>query len=125
MDFPYIEAKSLATSRRYSRVGSKSSAAAVKRPNELWCSCKAFSSSKYNAGPLVPAGQPLLPGDLVFYGTPGNVHHVGQYIGAGKMVHAPTFGQPVQVSNYRWSGDDYLAESRPVVDSRLVVSAQE
>jgi cell wall-associated NlpC family hydrolase len=67
----------------------------------------------------VPAGQPLLPGDLVFYGTPGNVHHVGLYIGAGKMVHAPTFGQPVQVSNYRWNGDDYLAASRPTGDSRV------
>ena len=25
---------------------------------------------EYEAGPLVPAGQPLMPGDLVFYGTP-------------------------------------------------------
>jgi len=77
------------------------------------------AQTQYNAGPLVPAGQPLLPGDLVFYGTPSNVHHVGLYIGAGKMVHAPTFGEPVQVSNYRWNGDDYLAASRPAVDSRV------
>ncbi len=69
--------------------------------------------TQYSAGPLVPGGQPLLPGDLVFYGTRGNVHHVGLYIGAGKMVHAPTFGEPVQVSSYRWNGDDYLAASRP------------
>lgn len=75
------------------------------------------AQTQYNAGPLVPAGQPLLPGDLVFYGTPGDVHHVGLYIGAGKMVHAPTFGQPVQVSNYRWNGDDYLAASRPAAGS--------
>ncbi|MDX8030999.1 bifunctional lytic transglycosylase/C40 family peptidase [Lentzea sp. BCCO 10_0856] len=77
------------------------------------------AQTQYNAGPLVPAGQPLLPGDLVFYGTPGNVHHVGLYIGAGKMVHAPTFGQPVQVSSYRWNGDDYLAASRPTGDARV------
>ena len=77
------------------------------------------AQTQYNAGPLVPAGQPLLPGDLVFYGTPGNVHHVGLYIGAGKMVHAPDFGQPIQVSGYRWGGDDYLAASRPTVDSRM------
>lgn len=77
------------------------------------------AQTQYNAGPLVPAGQPLLPGDLVFYGTPGNVHHVGLYIGAGKMVHAPDFGQPIQVSDYRWNGDDYLAASRPAVDSRM------
>ncbi|GHH62420.1 C40 family peptidase [Lentzea cavernae] len=68
---------------------------------------------QYDAGPLVPADQPLMPGDLVFYGQPRNVHHVGLYVGAGKMIHAPTFGQPVQVSPYRWNGDDYLAASRP------------
>ncbi|GAB3397655.1 bifunctional lytic transglycosylase/C40 family peptidase [Amycolatopsis echigonensis] len=77
------------------------------------------AQTQYNAGPLVPAGQPLLPGDLVFYGTPGNVHHVGLYIGAGKMVHAPDFGQPIQVSQYRWNGDDYLGATRPVTDSRV------
>jgi hypothetical protein len=71
---------------------------------------------EYETGPLVPTDGPLMPGDLVFYGTPSNVHHVGLYLGAGKMVHAPTFGQPVQVSPYRWSGDDYLAASRPTVD---------
>lgn len=68
---------------------------------------------EYEAGPLVPPGQPLMPGDLVFYGTPSNVHHVGLYLGAGKMVHAPTFSQPVQVNPYRWEEDDYLAASRP------------
>ncbi|MET9232621.1 C40 family peptidase [Lentzea sp. NPDC003310] len=74
---------------------------------------------QYDAGPLIPAGHPLMPGDLVFYGTPINVHHVGLYLGAGKMVHAPTFGQPMQVSSYRWTGDDYLAASRPTATSGL------
>ncbi|MEV6831258.1 bifunctional lytic transglycosylase/C40 family peptidase [Amycolatopsis sp. NPDC051102] len=74
--------------------------------------------TQYAAGPLIAGGRPLLPGDLVFYGTPGNVHHVGLYIGAGKMVHAPTFGEPVQVSPYRWNGDDYLTASRPAADVR-------
>lgn len=71
------------------------------------------AQTQYNAGPLVPPGQRLLPGDLVFYGTPGHVHHVGLYLGSDKMVHAPDFGQPVQVSEYRWKNDDYLAASRP------------
>jgi cell wall-associated NlpC family hydrolase len=75
--------------------------------------------TQYAAGPAVPTDWPLLPGDLVFYGTPGNVHHVGLYIGVGKMVHAPTFGEPVQVSPYRWNGDDYLAASRPTGVLRL------
>ena len=71
------------------------------------------AQTQYNAGPLVPAGQPLLPGDLVFYGTPGHVHHVALYIGAGKMVQAPDFGRLIQISSYRWYGDDYLGASRP------------
>lgn len=69
--------------------------------------------TQYHAGPHAPAGQPLLPGDLVFYGTTAKVHHVGLYIGAGKMIHAPTFGKPVQISPYRWNRDDYLGATRP------------
>ncbi|NKY26248.1 C40 family peptidase [Nocardia gamkensis] len=55
----------------------------------------------------------LLPGDLVFYGTAADVHHVGIYLGGGQMVHAPTFNEPVQISAYRWSGDDYYTATRP------------
>jgi cell wall-associated NlpC family hydrolase len=77
------------------------------------------AQTQYNSGPAVPAGQPLLPGDLVFYGTPSNVHHVGLYIGDGKMINAPTFSEPVQIAAYRWGGDDYLGATRPVADSRV------
>ncbi|WP_201295309.1 MULTISPECIES: bifunctional lytic transglycosylase/C40 family peptidase [Nocardia] len=64
-------------------------------------------------GPRIPENQ-LAPGDLVFYGTSDdNVHHVGLYLGAGKMLHAPTFNEPVQISDYRWPGDDYYAATRP------------
>jgi cell wall-associated NlpC family hydrolase len=72
--------------------------------------------TQYYAGPRVPSGAPLHPGDLVFYGVPERVHHVGLFIGDGKMVNAPTFGQPVQVSYYRWRGDDYLGATRPAAD---------
>lgn len=71
------------------------------------------AQTQFDAGPHVPAGQPLLPGDLVFYGTPGNIHHVGLYIGGGLMINAPTFGQPVQIANYRYNGDDYAGATRP------------
>lgn len=77
------------------------------------------AQTQYDAGPLVPAGQPLLPGDLVFYGTASNVHHVGLYIGGGKMIQAPETGQLIQISSYRWSGDDYLGASRPSTDGRV------
>ncbi|MEP6696108.1 MAG: NlpC/P60 family protein [Pseudonocardiales bacterium] len=68
---------------------------------------------EFFAGPVLPPGTDLRPGDLVFYGTLWRVHHVGLYIGRQVMIHAPTFGQPVQVSHYRWSGDDYLGATRP------------
>ncbi|WP_435593837.1 NlpC/P60 family protein [Nocardia sp. bgisy118] len=55
----------------------------------------------------------LAPGDLLFYSTDGDVHHVGIYLGGGQMVHAPTFSEPVQVSAYRWPGDDYYIATRP------------
>jgi cell wall-associated NlpC family hydrolase len=70
--------------------------------------------TQYHAGPRVPDGQPLLPGDLVFYGNPNTkIHHVGLYIGGGLMINAPTFGQPVQIEPYRYQGDDYAGATRP------------
>ena len=41
------------------------------------------------------------------------MHHVGLYVGAGRIVNAPTFGTPVQVAYMRWFGDDYLGATRP------------
>ncbi|TWP46035.1 hydrolase Nlp/P60 [Lentzea tibetensis] len=71
------------------------------------------AQTQFDAGPRVPAGKPLLPGDLVFYGPPGDIHHVGLYIGGGKMINAPTFGQPVQIDNHRYPDDDYAGATRP------------
>lgn len=73
------------------------------------------ADTQYRAGPLLRAGQPPRPGDLVFYGNAaGRIHHVGLYIGDGQMIHAPTFNETVQISPYRWNGDDYAGASRPV-----------
>lgn len=69
--------------------------------------------TQYHAGPRVAAGQPLQPGDLVFYGTPGRVHHVGIYIGHDQMIHAPRRGDVIRIAAYRWNGDDYLGATRP------------
>jgi cell wall-associated NlpC family hydrolase len=44
----------------------------------------------------------LQPGDLVFFRSP--VSHVGMYIGNGQMVHAATFGVPVQVTSVDMAG---------------------
>jgi cell wall-associated NlpC family hydrolase len=78
--------------------------------------------TQYNTGPHVPAGAPLQPGDLVFYGTPAFVHHVGMYLGEGRMVNAPTFGKPVQVAFYRYRGDDYLGATRPAAAAGSLTS---
>ena len=78
--------------------------------------------TQYNTGPHVPDGAPLQPGDLVFYGTTARVHHVGMYLGAGRMVNAPTFGKPVQVAFYRYPGDDYLGATRPAASPGSLTS---
>lgn len=38
----------------------------------------------------------LQPGDLVFY---SNLGHVGIFVGSGKVIHAPTFGESVKISS--------------------------
>ncbi|WP_405114568.1 C40 family peptidase [Micromonospora sp. NBC_01405] len=48
----------------------------------------------------------LLPGDLLFFASGSSwttIHHVGMYIGGGKMVQAPTTGQTVKISTVGWS----------------------
>jgi cell wall-associated NlpC family hydrolase len=40
----------------------------------------------------------LRPGDLIFYY--GGISHVAIYIGDGKMIHAPEFGENVRVARY-------------------------
>ncbi len=46
--------------------------------------------------PAVSLGA-LEPGDLVFFGNPA--HHVGIYIGGGRMIHAPHTGTVVQITS--------------------------
>ncbi|WP_406095113.1 NlpC/P60 family protein [Kitasatospora purpeofusca] len=52
------------------------------------------SQSQWNAGARI-ARADLRPGDLVFFY--GDLHHVGLYIGDGKMIHAPRTGKNVEV----------------------------
>lgn len=39
----------------------------------------------------------LAAGDLVFFGSAGNVSHVGIYVGEGRFVHAPSSGGTVRL----------------------------
>ncbi|APU15293.1 C40 family peptidase [Actinoalloteichus fjordicus] len=69
--------------------------------------------TQYHAGPRLPDDTALLPGDLVFYGNPATkITHVGLYLGNDQMIHAPTFGQPVQIGAYRWDDDSYVGARR-------------
>jgi len=41
----------------------------------------------------------LATGDLVFFGSGGNVSHVGIYVGEGRFVHAPSTGGTVRLDH--------------------------
>lgn len=62
-----------------------------------------------NAGTAVSRDQ-LQPGDLVFFGTSDNPHHVGIYAGGGEMIEAPHTGDVVKVAPVDRS--DYLTARR-------------
>jgi cell wall-associated NlpC family hydrolase len=52
---------------------------------------------------------PLLPGDLLAYGTSWDLHHIAIYLGAGKMVEARQSGTKLMVSDVRLGGDYFGA----------------
>jgi cell wall-associated NlpC family hydrolase len=66
------------------------------------------SRAQYAGGRKV-AKSDLQPGDLTFYGSP--IHHVGIYIGGGRMISAPQTGDVVKISNALRS--DYVGAVRP------------
>ncbi len=70
------------------------------------------SFTQYRASTRI-AKKNLRPGDLVFYFKRG-AHHVGVYIGSGKMVHSPKPGQRVKVAaiNGPWYGAHISAYGR-------------
>ncbi len=51
----------------------------------------------------------LRAGDLVFFrGSSGQIHHVGMYIGGGRMIHSPATGSPVSIVSL--SAEPYARE---------------
>lgn len=58
--------------------------------------------------------QRLATGDLVFFGSRGNVSHVGIYVGEGRFVHAPSSGGTVRLDSlggHYWK-DHYTGAKR-------------
>jgi cell wall-associated NlpC family hydrolase len=69
------------------------------------------ADAQWRAGPAIPAGQPLQPGDLLFYGTPAKATHVTLYIGNNQVIHAPEPGTTVRVA-FMWT-KQFLGAVRP------------
>ena len=79
------------------------------------------AQAQFDAGPQLPQGQALQPGDLVFFGGgPNDVTHVGIVIDpAGQMIDAPHAGALVRMDRFsvipgsNWGGDSLVGATRP------------
>jgi cell wall-associated NlpC family hydrolase len=70
------------------------------------------AQDQFDAGPGVPAGSPVEPGDLMFFGAgPSGVDHVGLYVGEGEMIDAPHTGAVVRFDAADWP--DLVGATRP------------
>ncbi|NIL42882.1 peptidoglycan endopeptidase [Salinispora arenicola] len=57
-----------------------------------------YTGAQWNEGKAISRSE-ARPGDLVFFSSPSNLHHVGLYLGNSQMVHAPRTGKPVMVGS--------------------------
>jgi NlpC/P60 family/Transglycosylase SLT domain len=79
------------------------------------------AQDQFDAGPAVPPGSPLAPGDLVFFGpSPGVATHVGLIVDpSGLMVDAPHSGALVRLDPFPtmlgagWGSDIVVGVVRP------------
>jgi cell wall-associated NlpC family hydrolase len=82
------------------------------------------AQDQYDAGPLLPAGSPLQPGDLVFFGQGLTaIDHVGIYVGVqggqDVMVDAPHTGADVRVEPFpatvgaSWGAEAFVGATAP------------
>ncbi|HEU0088395.1 MAG TPA: NlpC/P60 family protein [Pseudonocardiaceae bacterium] len=62
-----------------------------------------YSEAQYDSGSKVPLVLKR-PGDMLFWGSRGQVHHVALYLGAEQMIEAPYSGAVVRVTSVRYSG---------------------
>ncbi|GAA3442992.1 C40 family peptidase [Planomonospora venezuelensis] len=74
-----------------------------------------WTGTQWTSGPRIPLDR-LSRGDLLFFGriteNPGDIHHVGMYIGRGLMIHAPQTGDVVRIAPI-WRSD-LVGATRPV-----------
>jgi hypothetical protein len=78
------------------------------------------SREQFWDGPRVPLAQ-LEPGDLVFYADdvtdPATIHHLGLYVGDGRMIESPRTGAFVRYASIDRPG--YIGAVRPVASSAV------
>jgi cell wall-associated NlpC family hydrolase len=82
------------------------------------------AQDQFDAGPQLPSGTPLLPGDLVFFGQgPTTVTHVGLVVSPGRMVDAPHTGADVREESFpptvgtSWGDEVVVGFTRPAAGS--------
>ncbi|PGH46726.1 bifunctional lytic transglycosylase/C40 family peptidase [Streptomyces sp. Ru87] len=72
------------------------------------------AQAQYDAGPRLPRGKPLAPGDLLFFGShPTNITHVSLYTGNGRAIDAPRPGATVREAPARTNSPSYQGATRP------------
>jgi cell wall-associated NlpC family hydrolase len=58
------------------------------------------ADAQFRKGTKIAARSSLRRGDLVFFrDASGVIHHVGMYVGNGRMIHAPRTGEAVQITS--------------------------
>src|SRR5699024_6040320 len=74
------------------------------------------SGDQAKAGKAVSSSN-LKAGDLLFFSTPsGTVHHVGMYVGDGKMIHSPNASKDVYVTDWKkWDTGNEFSGARRIL----------
>ncbi|XES00418.1 C40 family peptidase [Streptomyces sp. S1D4-11] len=85
-------------------------------PHRLSISIPRVAQAQYDAGPRLPGGAQLAPGDLLFFGTgPSAVTHVSLYSGGGRAIDAPHPGAVVREGPARTNSPSFRGATRPAV----------
>lgn len=78
------------------------------------------AQAQFDAGPGLPPAAPLLPGDLIFFGSSSAaVYHVGIYAGDATMIDAPHAGADVRIEPFvdaigaNWGKERLIGVTRP------------